>query len=77
MMLHLFGAKIVPKKQVSIAPTKIGGIGHKEATQVRYRLGSNIPIPKILFYLTLYVPSHVLLKGASHFALKLVSFLKK
>jgi small subunit ribosomal protein S13 len=38
-MLHLFGAKIVPKKQVSIAPTKIGGIGHKEATQVRYRLG--------------------------------------
>jgi len=38
---------------------------------------SNIPIPKILFYLTLYVPSHVLLKGASHFALKLVSFLKK
>ena len=39
MMLHLFGAKIVPKKQVSIALTKIGGIGHKEATQVRYRLG--------------------------------------
>jgi len=52
MMLHLFGAKIVPKKQVSIALTKIGGIGYKEATQVCYRLGisENIKVNELTKY---------------------------
>jgi len=38
-MSHILGARLVPNEQVRIAPTKIGGIGPKEATQVRYRLG--------------------------------------
>lgn len=38
-MSHILGARLVPNEQVRIAPTEIGGIGPKEATQVRYRLG--------------------------------------
>nr|UWI54112.1 ribosomal protein S13 [Thuja sutchuenensis] len=39
-MSHLvLGTRLVPSEQVRIAPTEILGIGPKEATQVRYRLG--------------------------------------
>eukprot|EP01018_Ginkgo_biloba_P032346 Gb_17116 [translate_table: standard] len=36
---YILGARSVPNEQVRIAPTEIDGIGPKEATQVRYRLG--------------------------------------
>eukprot|EP01018_Ginkgo_biloba_P040258 Gb_05018 [translate_table: standard] len=38
---YILGARSVPNEQVRIAPTEIDGIGPKEATQVRYRLGEN------------------------------------
>nr|YP_010593543.1 ribosomal protein S13 [Taxus chinensis]YP_010725996.1 ribosomal protein S13 [Taxus wallichiana]WAI96653.1 ribosomal protein S13 [Taxus chinensis]WDY83732.1 ribosomal protein S13 [Taxus wallichiana] len=40
-MSHLLvpGTRLVPNERVRIAPTEIFGIGPKEATQVRYRLG--------------------------------------
>ena len=38
-MSHILRTILVPNEQVRIALTEIGGIGPKEATQVRYRLG--------------------------------------
>nr|QJH92071.1 ribosomal protein S13 [Podocarpus macrophyllus]QXE44224.1 ribosomal protein S13 [Podocarpus macrophyllus] len=51
-MLHLLGARLVPNEQVRIAPTGIGGIGPKEATQVCYRSGisENIKVNELTRY---------------------------
>ena len=52
-MSHLvLGTRLVPSEQVRIAPTEILGIGPKEATQVRYRLGisENIRVNELTKY---------------------------
>jgi len=80
-------------QKVSLYKAKaiINGAGHRGTISVHSpthsptadgAASSNIPIPippipRVFFYLTLYFPSHVLLKGAGHFALKLASFLPR
>ncbi|EPS74680.1 hypothetical protein M569_00055 [Genlisea aurea] len=51
-MFYISGARLVDDKQVRIASTKIVGLGHKKAIQVRYRLGisGNIKIKECSKY---------------------------